>query len=353
MFDNLDLEIVNLDNKKELQNFKLFLEENDLNFEECSYAIRIVDYKKKIVGTGSIDLSSNIIKGVAIDPEYREGNVFPRIVSHFLDYFSQNGIKHCFVFTKPTSAKSFENLGFKEIERVDPLISVLEYGLDGIEDYKDYLKSKTRVSGDIAGAVIVNCNPFTMGHRYLIETAAKKVDVLYVIVVEEDRSAFPFEVRFRLVQEGTEDIKNVVVVKGDKYVVSSATFPSYFLKSENASTIAEAQAELDVRIFARQLAPTLKVSKRFVGTEDYCTTTEAYNKAMQKVLPEFGIELQVVERKRLPDNLIISASHVRKALKEDNWGLIAKLVPETTLAFLESQEALPIITKLKQSNSRH
>ena len=63
----------------------------------------------------------------------------------------------------------------------------------------------------------MNCNPFTLGHRYLIEQASEKVDHLYVFVVEEDKSFFPFSDRIGLVKKGTADLKNITVKPSGKY----------------------------------------------------------------------------------------------------------------------------------------
>jgi len=259
-----------------------------------------------------------------------------------------------FVFTKPAAVQSFLNLGFKEIERAEPVLALMEYGSGGLDAYKAYLRAeKVPETGRKTGAVIVNCNPFTFGHRYLIETASKECDHLYVITVEEDRSQFPFRVRFDLIKKGTADLKNVTILKGGKFVVSALTFPTYFLKTEQKNQITRLQAELDVRIFARHLAPQLGITHRFVGTEDYCETTAAYNEAMSAILPQFNLQHVIINRKRLESKEIISASHVRHALKQENWEKIRQLVPPTTYDYLKSDICRPIIEKIQQSNSRH
>ncbi|MFC1752615.1 [citrate (pro-3S)-lyase] ligase [Thermoproteota archaeon] len=352
MYEEFREEVVNLDNKKDSDQINAFLIANDLLYEPCDYTVRIMDHTGALAGTGSVD--GAIIKGVAVGSEFRETVVFAKIVTHLLEYLAGRNIHHVFVFTKPASVQSFKNLGFTEIERAEPLFAVLEYGVKGIKTYQDYLKkNKIHNSGDKVGGIVVNCNPFTLGHRYVIETAAGKCDALYVFVVQEERSTFPFKLRYELIEKGTADLKNVRILKGGDYIISSSTFPSYFLKNESESDIARYQAELDVRIFARHIAPVLHIQTRFVGTEDYCATTAAYNEAMKHVLPEFHIGLEVITRKRLKNDLIISASHVRNALKQDDWDLIKSLVPKTTYDFLKSPYAVPIIKALKAGEGRH
>lgn len=349
-------EWVNLKNPDETAAIARFLSAHDLAYEPGDYTVRLLDHNLLLAGTGT--LSENIIKCVAVAEPYRDSDAFSRIITHLLDKLASQQQFHAFVFTKPASAIHFEHLGFREIERAMPLISLMEYGIGGLSDYKRYLAAQAAAPPEgrndaRIGAVIVNCNPFTRGHQWLIETAAAACAHLYVIVVEEDRSVFPFQVRYDLVQKGVAELANVSVLKGGKFVVSALTFPTYFLKHENLDLVAQKQAELDVRIFARHIAPTLGINSRFVGTEDYCLTTAAYNRAMQAVLPEFNISLTILNRHKNANADIISASKVRAALKENDWDRIKTYVPETTYAFLKSPEAEPILLKLKEGSGRH
>ena len=204
----------------------------------------------------------------------------------------------------------------------------------------------------IISAIVVNCNPFTYGHRYLIETAAKESDVVYVIVVSEDRSLFPTKIRVELVKKGTAHLPNVVVFEGGKYVISSATFPTYFMKDYQNLTYA--QAKLDVTIFLKYIVPVLGINRRYVGTEPYCPVTAAYNKAMEEILVKNGIELHRIPRKEIGDKAI-SASTVRQCIRENDFETLKKLVPPTTYEFLTSDnpEAKKIIEKIKHNHSRH
>lgn len=92
----------------------------------------------------------------------------------------------------------------------------------------------------------MNCNPFTKGHLALITYAARACDLLHIFVVEENRSQFPFADRLRLVREGTDHLANVIVHPSGPYMISNATFPTYFLKEgEDAAKI---QSELDITL---------------------------------------------------------------------------------------------------------
>lgn len=181
------------------------------------------------------------------------------------------------------------------------------------------------------GAIVMNCNPFTLGHRYLIEQSAKKVDYLYIFVVEEDKSFFPFEDRINLVKAGTKGITNLIVVPSGKLIISSVTFPGYFLK--DSPDCVSVDTSLDVDVFARYIAKPLKITKRFVGEEPLDRVTRSYNDNMKEILPRYGIQVDEIPRKQEQGN-VISASRVRKALKTGDFGSIRHLVPETTLNYL-------------------
>jgi [citrate (pro-3S)-lyase] ligase len=190
----------------------------------------------------------------------------------------------------------------------------------------------------------MNCNPFSLGHRYLVERAACAVDTLYLFVVREERSLFPFADRYRLVQEGVRDIDNVIVLDSGPYLVSAATFPTYFLKRDDP--VATIQMELDVILFATGIAPFFGITRRFVGSEPNCALTARYNATLRRLLPLYGIELSEIERRQAPSG-VISASHVRELLARNELSSLNEYVPASTLAYLLSAQAEPLRKKLQ------
>ena len=183
----------------------------------------------------------------------------------------------------------------------------------------------------------MNCNPFTLGHRYLVEYAAKKVARLYIFVVEEDRSEFPFADRFELVKQGVKDIPNVEVIPSGKFIISQTTFSGYFSKASLQDVTVDSSE--DVEIFAQEIAPTLGITIRFAGSEPKDNVTRQYNETMKKILPRYGIEFHEIPRKTF-GNEVISASSVRKALKCGDFDKVKRLVPETTLNYLRRRFSL-------------
>lgn len=184
------------------------------------------------------------------------------------------------------------------------------------------------------GAIVMNCNPFTKGHKYLIDKAAKEVDTLVVFVVEEDKSLFSFDERFAMVVEGTKDIKNVRVVPSGDFVMSQETFPEYFVKIEDKEL--QENVEFDIRLFAEVIAPKLNIKYRFAGEEKYDSVTGEYNAAMRRILPQYGIEFVEFPRLELEgDNVVISASAVRSLLEKGDLEKVKSYVPDSTMKILK------------------
>ncbi len=190
-----------------------------------------------------------------------------------------------------------------------------------------YFKGDECIIYDRIGSIVMNCNPFTYGHRYLIECALKVVEFLIIFVVEEDESLFSFEERYAMVYNGTLDLDNIIVVPSGCFILSRTTFPEYFIKELKENTASKIEDE--ITLFAERIAIGLNISYRFVGEEKEDIVTNAYNLAMKNILPQKGIKLVEIPRKKI-DNKRISASSVREYLEKNETDKIRKLVPEST-----------------------
>lgn len=203
-------------------------------------------------------------------------------------------------------------------------------------DFKDYLKKlkKDKVkldSNSKIGSIVMNCNPFTNGHLYLIEEARRQVDYLYIFVVEEDKSYFKFEERFTMVKEVTKDMDNVKVLPSGKFIVSSLTFDEYFNKENNNDV--EIDASLDIDIFGKYICDVLNIKYRFVGTEPKDKVTNQYNRQLENNLSKYGVKLIEIERLKQYNN-VVSATYIRKLIKENNLEEIRKYVPDITFKII-------------------
>ena len=338
MFNNYDIVEMPLTVKRNRMMVENFLAKSDLRLDEMDYYAAVVDRESYSMLAGG-GFKDDIIKCIAVDDSLRGTGMSQQLISHLMSQMNALGCNSVKVFTKPGNIDIFESLGFKTIGESSKAL-LLENGLEGLSSYVNYLHSLKREGNN--GIIVMNANPFTLGHQYLVEYAAEQVDNLYVIVVAEDKSLFTSDERLAMVEAGCSHVKNVTVCHGSSYIISAATFPSYFIKQ--ASDAAMAQIELDLDVTARQIAPALGASVRFVGSEPGDEVTRAYNQAMHKQLPQRGIK--VVEFPRLEkDNSHISASAVRQLLENGNLQQAMKLVPNTTCPYLV---AILAVNALKQ-----
>ncbi len=203
-----------------------------------------------------------------------------------------------------------------------------------LEQYLENIKKEypLNINEKKIGAIVMNCNPFTLGHRYLIEYASQKVDRLYIFVLQEDKSFFKFNDRIMLVRQGTNDLKNVIVIPSGEFMISALTFPEYFMKDYKKSI--DFDATKDLHTFGRHIAPELGITVRFAGEEPIDIVTCQYNNNMRTLLPEMGVEFHEIPRKTVDGEQVVSASKVRALMKEQSWEEIVQYVPETTYKFL-------------------
>ena len=307
------------------------LERSDLSLEEGYDEMVGIYEMDKLVAVGA--RAGDILKMFAVEPSHQGGTFLADMVTELVGRGLSAGFESLFVYTKPEYISTFEGYNFSLLASQEK-VALLEYG-KGLEHWLSSHGSMIRTG--VNGAIVMNCNPFTRGHRYVIEQAAGQVDNLYIFVVTAERSLFPFPVRMRLVREGVADLTNVQVLDTSHYAVSNATFPTYFLKKDDP--VARIQMELDLILFSSRIAPFFRVTRRFVGTEPCCGLTNQYNETMKRILPLHGISLTEIERKLSSSNGVISASRVREAMASDNLSLLEEMLPESTMAFLRGGEA--------------
>jgi len=315
---------------------------------------------ERVVATGAI--VGSVLQGIAVADGYEGEGAAVALVSSLLKRAVERGLRQVFLYTKPREADRFLDMGFRLVASAGDRANgaaLLEWGPDGIDAWIEGVRSRVPGGRDDAGAVVVNCNPFTLGHRRLIEYAAARSPLLYVLVVEEDRSLFPFRTRLELVRRGVADLPHVVVLAGGPYVISSATFPTYFIRPSEAKAARaiELHAALDLTIFRNRIAPALGVADRYVGSEPYCPTTSVYNRMMQELLPAHGDGSRPVLVHELPryeaEGAPVSASKVRALIRSGDLEGVRPLVPDSTWSWLTSPEAVPVLERIRASDSRH
>ncbi len=318
----------------------LLLAEGIRRDKNLDYTCALYDDDYNIVATGSC--FGNTLRCMAVSHEHQGEGLMNEVVSHLVQYEYGRGINHLFLYTKCNSAKFFGDLGFYEIVRIADQVVFMENRRTGFSDYLSDLAKSKRDGKNIA-ALVLNANPFTLGHQYLVEKASAENDVLHIFIVSEDASLVPFDVRKRLVIAGTSHLHNIVYHDTGPYIISSATFPSYFQKDDEA--VIESHANLDLEVFVK-IAGALGINARYVGEEPKSLVTGIYNRIMSEKLPEHGIKCVIVPRKT-EGGEVISASNVRQAVKEGRLEDIRGLVPESTYDFFASLEAESVIAKIR------
>lgn len=334
---NFEIRSIPLSIKSYKNKVEKFLNDNDLRLDGVDYYAGVFLIGEDDILLGGGGLQGNVIKCIAITDDLRETGMGTKLISHLYLQAINNGEDTVRVFTKPENKEIFTSLGFKLLATSDKAI-LLENG-NGLKHYCDYLASLRREGEN--GAIVMNANPFTLGHRYLIETAAKEVNNLYIIVVKENRSLFSYDDRKLMITKGTEDLKNVIICEGSDYQISNTTFPTYFLKEITDAT--DTQISLDLDLFSKHIAPALNIKKRFIGTEPKDVLTNRYNYLIKSILPEKCIEVVEVDRLQNESNVIISATTVRECLSSFDFYGAKQLVYPTTIPFLLSYLAVQSI----------
>ena len=310
----------------------LFLHQHQLSLEaDCEWAI-IVEYQRRIVGCGAI--AGCVLKCIAVDPSLQGEGLSLKLLTELMTLAYELGRSELFLFTKPYNAALFSCAGFWPIARAGEQAVLMENSRERLARYCRQL-TMYRQPGEKIGAIVMNANPFTLGHRWLVEQAARQCDWLHLFVVKEDASFFSYQDRVALIEQGIAGIANVTLHPGSAYLISRATFPGYFLKDKGV--VDDCHCQIDLQLFREHLAPALQITHRFVGSEPLCSLTRNYNLRMKELLEAPGETpaIQVVELERVEkDGAPISASRVRKLYKERQWSAIAPLVPPGTLSFL-------------------
>lgn len=330
---------MNLNDKAVFKEWREFLESLGItNFQEnelqqIDTTLGMYNEQGKLIATGSV--AENILKYVGVCNKFStQGSHFNSIVSALMNLLAQRGIFHLFVFTKVKYSASFQHVGFHELAQTS-LGAILETGDIDVNDYVRRVEKIATKQGLLPakqiGAIVMNANPFTLGHRYLVEQAAQENDLVYVFVVSDDVSLFTTAERLALVKQGTQDLKNVVVVSGDQYMVSYVTFPAYFLPT--ADEAIQFQTTLDARLFREQIAPTLKIQTRYLGSEPFSRTTGIYNQVLQSELPP-TVDVKIIPRLTKGSH-VITATQVRQAIADDKIASVQDWLPVGTANFIQ------------------
>ena len=321
-----------------------FLEAQELEYDEQITYTYMLEDQNKIIASGSC--SGNIIKCIAVDPDYQGQNLLAEIITRLVNHLVSHGITHYFGFTKPKNKKIFLNMGLYPVAETENVL-LLENRKNGLAKYVQKLVEETKkaqeaIDGQLSeldyasdkgiGAIVANCNPFTKGHRYLIVHAAKECKWLHVFILSDQNQMFSQKQRLEMARIATSDLSNVIIHGASDYLISPAVFPTYFIKDKVHAY--EINCSLDIRIFGSYIAKELGITKRFVGTEPQCEVTAQYNCWLKWELPDYGIEYHEIER-IAEQGSVVSASVVRRALERKDWETVFEMIPLPVCQYLE------------------
>lgn len=270
-------------------------------------------------------LAGHTVKQLAVSPDAEGQGAMAAVLSALITEAFARGVQRLFLCTKPGNLRMFSSMGFYPVVETKDAV-LLENRRGGIEDF---LASIPKYEG-VCGAVVCNCDPFTLGHRHLIEYAAANCDNLYVFAVSEKGSMFSPEERLDMIRRGTADLGNCHVFESDMYLISRATFPAYFIRDEEHAELV--RSDLDIELFCGRIAPALNISIRFAGEEPFSPVTRAYNERMKELLPAHGIRFE-----EIPRLSGISAGEVRRLIGSGDTDAVRKMVPESTYEYIQSR----------------
>lgn len=345
MYSEYEIRQMRLSIPRQRRMVEAFLQDNALRLDDVDYYAGVfrVDGDEMLAGGG---LKGSVVKCLAVRSDCRDEALSCRMVSHLVSVANAAGHQVVRLFTKPSNRMVFESMSFRLLAEAPEAI-LMETGVGGIDAYRRYLGSvrdvvATDSDAGEAGVIVMNANPFTLGHRYLVEQAAQKVARLYVIAVKEEASLFSYDERLAMIRSGVSDINNVTVCEGSDYAVSATTFPTYFLK--RLSDASDTQMMLDIDIFRRHIAPALGAAVRFVGSEPTDMLTRRYNEIMKQMLPRVveteRLTVQTAPREAVGDTpAAVSASLVRAAMGRHSLWEAASMVPQTSVPYIISHLA--------------
>ncbi len=315
-----------------LNKWKDFLSKASLCADLKTDCTVLVWENDEIIACGS--RYGNLLKCIAVDERHRGEDLTATILTALRQDAFRVGYDHLFLYTKPENKMMFSSLFFYPVAQTESVL-LMENKKDGIREFLAELP-RTEIGGRI-GCAVMNCNPFTLGHRHLAEIASKECDRVYIFVLSEDKSRFSAKDRMEMVKRGTSDLKNVTVLPTGPYMISSATFPTYFLKETvDSSSI---QCELDIEVFTKYFVPEFSITHRYVGSEPLCPVTNSYNKLLAENLPKHNVSLVEICRKE-QGNTPISASRVRELIDKGDIEEVQRLLPKTTFEYLKENNLI-------------
>ena len=327
-----------IENAMEKQQFQTLLHREGLKADPgLDYLCGIFDQEEELLGCAGC--AGNTVRCLAVREDQQGEGLLGQLMAHLLQVQLRRGNRRVFLYTKPETAEKMKSLGFYEVARSDRAV-FLENQKNGFENYCSGLE---KLPGQSIAAIVMNANPLTLGHLHLVRQAALENDWVHVFLLSQEAGPIPAELRIRLARQELGAISNVVIHETDSYLISSATFPSYFLKDSDQAI--REQAELDLQIFKR-LAERLEISSRYAGQEPFSHVTACYNQLMAEKLPQAGIRFREIPRLEAAGR-VVSASAVRQAIREGRLGEVRDFLPQGVYSYFASPAGEEVCRRIR------
>ena len=316
---------------RQLSRLQAFVHSCGLDYDESVRFSAVLMDGDEIAATGSLDGAT--IKCVAVSPAHQGEDLTAQIMTVLMQEAASQGLHHLMIYTKPHNQHLFSAFGFHPVIRTADCL-LMENRRGGLDAFLSGLDQPADDRQPI-GCIVAHCNPFTLGHRCLIEKAAAECAWVHLFILSEDRGMFSPDERLQMAREGCRDLSNVLIHPTGPYMVSSSTFPTYFIKDKQRTQ--DIHCETDIRLFGEKIASALRITRRYVGSEPSCPVTAHYNARMKDMLPSYGIQLIEMERV-CSEGCAISASRVRELLQKGDCNNLSHLLPDSSIKRILSKE---------------
>ena len=107
---------------------------------------------------------------------------------------------------------------------------------------------------------------------------------------------------------------------------------------------------MDVLVYKEYYKKIFHIQKRYLGEEPYSFNTNKYNETLKDYL---GDHIAIIKRKE-HNHTAISASTVRKLIKNNHLDKLSEYVPQATIEYLKSDKGQLIIKTIQSKDlGRH
>jgi [citrate (pro-3S)-lyase] ligase len=297
----------------------------------------------------NFDIEKNDIVIVGVHPVILNRNFDLFSTIRTMNYFEQPHDKENFVDMSHYTAFCHRNLAKIIYESIKGLLT-LNKGfeiedskskkvIEAFNNYKLIVKQKgwKLKKSDEIGIAVMSANPFTIGHRHLVELGSKMFDY-FVIFLMQDGYDLIFDKKEcqKIVEVGVSDLDNVIVAPFPEGCITWDDFcPEY-------NNVAARHAKNFIGINVYDLANMLVVMCKEGNFSHYIAGIETDDAVTRQMCLHFknicelnGINFIAIPRKKIGDNeKSISGTECRKLLETKQYDKLLKVLQPNVLQYI-------------------